>query len=90
MNELVGVNPVESGKLTIKGIHQRIAGNCGRGTAHSYTAKPLVPHSKPSSQFYLTGSQGVVSIVDVTTGHFLHNLVCTEVNRVCRTCRDQQ
>jgi hypothetical protein len=87
-NELVGVSPVGFAKLTIKGVHQRIAGNCGGSTAHSYTANPSVPHSKPSPQTHLTGSQGVVSIVDITTSHFLHNFVCTEVDRVCRTYRE--
>jgi hypothetical protein len=38
----------------------------------------------------LTGSQGVMAIVNITTSHFLHDLICTEVNSVCGTYRESE
>lgn len=46
-------------------------------------------HKKPpnSTAENHTGSQGVMSIIDITTSHFLHDLICTEVDRVGGTYR---
>lgn len=78
------------GQLTIEWVHQRIAGNGSGRSTHSCTKiRSVVAQKNPqfNSSENHTGSQGVMSIIDITTSHFLHDLICTEVDRVGGTYR---
>jgi len=73
-------------KLTVEGIHERVARDCGGRPAESFANPSAMSHSNntqlPLTQ--LTGGDRVMAVIHVPPRKFLHNLIRGEIDRMGR------